>query len=915
LAAASAAAAPAATNARSMSAPSEEVTAEQVMSDLLENPPPLWAKLRGDDLSDFALHERPTAELLVAGIEQAGREGRIPAWRHKGRTRYFARDEQSDGSWLTCCPAHDDHNPSFVVSDAEGENGKPKLLVYCRSGCSQRELIEVLDELGLWRRLPGALDNLKAVVGTSAAKPAQKTTKKKSTAIVPVPADAPEAPGHHPQLGPIRVRYTYRNADGELVLHVCRFEPNPTWEANCAGAPKGEVEKPDHKTFRPLSFCKFEDGSTRWSWVAPETDIPLYRADKLAANPTAKVIVCEGEKAAQEAQRLFPDRVAITWLGGAKAVRKAPWIALARRDVLVWPDHDDAGSKAAQAVVNEVRLIGAASIAVVDVAALAAVDPRNPDGPKRQPPQKWDAANAVAEWWSDLARLAMEVDRASGRLEARVRIEASPDNIGETVDKAEEVLRNSHLPIFQRAGFIVRAGQYTEKFADRYIQLVLSAHELYSAGLGEVLERVIRFEQSDARRKGNGTKPVHAPELLLKTFLERGKLSGLNPLTGVTDIPLIRRNGTLLDVPDYDEATGIFYKPSGLALNIPAHPTRDDAIEAVETLTHLIRDFPFQSGVDKAAAVSAFISSVNRPMLGAIPLHAFSAPTPGSGKSLLATLVTIVATGNLPAFITQGPNEEELEKRISAQMLAGRQVINLDNCNRPLRGAALCNLLTAERVSLRVLGLSKMPEITSSSFILANGNNMRLADDMVRRTVMSHIDPKMERPEEREIDWDAGAEARRNRGKYVSACLTIMLAYRAAGAPKQTTPLGSFETWSRSVRDAIVWAGLPDPCANASKLREADPELERFLNVAQRWEQHFGTNWKKVADVIAVANNHETSELKLVLMNVADAGRVVNANRLAAFLSRYADRQLAGFKFGSRKGHAGAKLWRLETLP
>jgi putative DNA primase/helicase len=134
----------------------------------------------------------------------------------------------------------------------------------------------------------------------------------------------------------------------------------------------------------------------------------------------------------------------------------------------------------------------------------------------------------------------------------------------------------------------------------------------------------------------------------------------------------------------YDQATGIYYDPSGLTLDIPEAPTLDDAREAIKTLRHLIRDFPFQSAVDEAAAISAFISAVNRPTLGATPLHAFSAPMPGSGKSLLATLVTIVATGNHPSFITQGPNDEELEKRTSSQMLAGRQVINIDNCNRPL---------------------------------------------------------------------------------------------------------------------------------------------------------------------------------------------------------------------------------------
>jgi putative DNA primase/helicase len=193
---------------------------------------------------------------------------------------------------------------------------------------------------------------------------------------------------------------------------------------------------------------------------------------------------------------------------------------------------------------------------------------------------------------------------------------------------------------------------------------------------------------------------------------------------------------------------------------------------------------------------------------------------------------------------------------------------------------------------------------------------VQLVGDMVRRAVTCDIDPKMERPEERAIDWDAKAEAHKNRGKYVSACLTIMLAYQAAGAPKQTTPLGSFENWSRRVRDAIIWAGLPDPCANASKLRDADPEKERFLDVADQWNKHFGSSWKKVAEVIAVANStsipNKDSELRVALVNIAGAGHDISANRLAAFLSRYAGRPIEGFKFLSHIGHAGTKRWRLE---
>jgi putative DNA primase/helicase len=679
----------------------------------------------------------PTAIELVAGIAKAGEEGRIDAWRGNGRDRDFEPAEQPDGSWLICCPAHDDHNPSFVASDGVDKDGKPKLLVYCRSGCSQDKLIKTLDGLGLWNCTPSPIKIPEAMSRTRAAETAKKPTGNNSAAIVPIPTNAPPPPDHHFDLGAMTKCWAYRNAAGELVFYVCRFDPNPIWEKKFTEAPKHRsIEKPDHKTFRPLSYRKYEDGTARWSWIAPKSDIPLYNADKLAANPTAKVIVCEGEKAADAAQELFPDCVAVTWYSGAKAVGKAPWEALHGREVLIWPDHDEAGSQACQAILNALRLAGCASIAVLDANALTAINPLNPDGAKREPPQKWDAADAKREW-KDCARLRKEVDRNSNRLEDRVRVALSPDNIGETVSKAEDALRTSSLPIFRRGDFIVRAGQSDEKSPGGETQRVLTAQKLNVAGLGEALESVIRFEQYDARKKG--TKPVHAPDLLLKTFLERGKLSGLKPLTGITDIPLVRHDGSLLDAPGYDEATGIYYQPSGLTLDIAEDPTLDDAKEATETLKHLIRDFPFQSKVDMAAAISAFISAVNRPTLGSSPMHAFTSPTPGSGKSLLATLVTIISTGSLPSFITQGADDEELEKRVSAQMLAGRRVINIDNCNHPIKGSALCNLLTAESVSLRILGRSEMPDIISSSFILINGNNVRLADDMVRRTVLCNL--------------------------------------------------------------------------------------------------------------------------------------------------------------------------------
>lgn len=47
--------------------------------------------------------------------------------------------------WVALCPAHDDHKPSLWIKDS-GD----KLLVKCRSGCDQGEVISSLRERGLW---------------------------------------------------------------------------------------------------------------------------------------------------------------------------------------------------------------------------------------------------------------------------------------------------------------------------------------------------------------------------------------------------------------------------------------------------------------------------------------------------------------------------------------------------------------------------------------------------------------------------------------------------------------------------------------------------------------------------------------------------------------------------------------------
>lgn len=168
--------------------------------------------------------------------------------------------------------------------------------------------------------------------------------------------------------------YRYVDTAGALVFCVCRWN-------------LGE----GRKKILPMSW--FEGEGWRFAhWPAPR---PLYNLDKIAANPNAPIIVCEGEKAADAAALIFAGSVATTSVAGAKASAQTDWTPLSGRRVLIWPDTDSTGEEYAHEVASIVADLEC-EVASIDTAALARIDP---NGGAREPPKKgWDAADAIAEW-------------------------------------------------------------------------------------------------------------------------------------------------------------------------------------------------------------------------------------------------------------------------------------------------------------------------------------------------------------------------------------------------------------------------------------------------------------------------------------------------------------------------------------
>jgi uncharacterized protein (DUF927 family) len=174
--------------------------------------------------------------------------------------------------------------------------------------------------------------------------------------------------------------WRYATADDETAFYAARW--------NDAGG---------KKEIRPVSWREGEG----WAFAAWPDHRPLYRLPDLAENPKSPVVIVEGEKAADAAAAIFPQSIVTTSSGGAGAAAKTDWKPLAGRRVLIWPDHDEPGRKYAEQIAAILAPLDCA-VSINDAKALAALDPRH--GGAREPVEKWDAADAAAEW-SDLAAL------------------------------------------------------------------------------------------------------------------------------------------------------------------------------------------------------------------------------------------------------------------------------------------------------------------------------------------------------------------------------------------------------------------------------------------------------------------------------------------------------------------------------
>lgn len=355
-----------------------------------------------------------------------------------------------------------------------------------------------------------------------------------------------------------------------------------------------------------------------------------------------------------------------------------------------------------------------------------------------------------------------------------------------------------------------------------------------------------------ASSKVGGTKTVTAPGPVMRLVpvAVAGKLPVLD---GVAHTPYLDADGNVVAEDGYNLTTRLALHCGGLILpRVPGEPSQDELSRAVRLLTvDWLGDFPFTSAADNAHAIALLLTLTGRAFFGLAPMTVIDASTSGSGKNLLITTISLIATGDVPSLRELPADGEEQRKQITTALLTGNDLIVWDE-SHIISGRTLARILTADRYSDRLLGGNKEISLANRFTQVALGNNVQVWGDLKRRVVPVRLEPEQEHPEDRSDFRHANLAGwvRDNRGELLAAALTIWRAWIGAGRPKSTATMGSYERWAGAVGGALETAGIPGFLAGGKDwLDLSDPDADAWAVHLQALRNRFGDRAFTVKDV------------------------------------------------------------------
>jgi hypothetical protein len=483
-------------------------------------------------------------------------------------------------------------------------------------------------------------------------------------------------------------------------------------------------------------------------------------------------------------------------------------------------------------------------------------------------------------------------------------------------------IKDKNLPVITKRAWDAliasNSPPYLFTFGNTAVRLVTGENgQIFTDRLGKNKLRHELARCAIFRTIKKGELEIDLPPLYVVNDLLAHPNYPLPRLSRIVNAPIFSKEGKLHLTPGYSPSTECYFNLDERVQipKVPMIPSEGDVKRAKETIAEILCDFPFISESEIANAISLYLSRFVCGMIsGPSPVYVIEAPSPGNGKTLLAQVLAYPSTGKIIEAMSEGRNDEEMRKRITAKLMNSPNFVFIDNVRNHIAYSSLAAAITAGVWEDRILGVSRTVRVPVTSTWVITGNNPSLSSEMARRCVRIRIDTGREQPWMRDpsefkhpdlLQW-----VKMNRGQLIWAGLVLVQNWIANGRPMPVNKnMGMFEQWCQVMGGILEINGIKGFLDNMNDMYCAsDIEISLWRSLTQAWWKAFGEAEIGAAELYQLVLE---KDIAIELGSGSDRSQKI---RLGIQISKMRQRKFGQLRIVFAKQQNHAQKYRLEQV-
>lgn len=420
------------------------------------------------------------------------------------------------------------------------------------------------------------------------------------------------------------------------------------------------------------------------------------------------------------------------------------------------------------------------------------------------------------------------------------------------------------------------------------------------------------------------------PKELVQAYMESGNWTGVPPIKRFAPAPLIRPDWTIAWDSGYDLQSHVYVSTS--APPLPEVITEEMLMVSKAWLSSLFHQFALVHKTSRADCLALMLTPLIMDIIpnDPVPAGVFKADKPGSGKTKLAELISLMAMGKR-VRVRDLPSGGEMMKTITSILKSNASPVALfDNVKSDLSSSALEALITGRSIGGRLLGQSVDLELRNDTMWLFSVNSPSVSTDMLRRCVFISLSPDTVETSE---PWTGGpiAKVEAEINNYRSYLVSLVQWWIQQGGNPGSVIMSGFEEWSKIISGIFEAAGIGGFLeANVTAKDEVHTEasddslvLERIMDLVNKHSKDAGSEldesggWflaKHLEDLIN--DPYEQTDTNVVSLRLWATGKTgaMGSRTIGKKLADLKGRALGGLRLDSEVRRSNKTWYHVEVV-